>query len=135
MATHRDIAPAHPVVLVVDDDPAVRNSLKFSLQIEGFVVRAYASGSELLSDPDLPAHGCVVIDQKMPEMTGLDLVASLRARHVALPAILITTNPSTAVQRRAAEAGVPVIEKPLLGDALSRGIHDALARDGETRCQ
>jgi two-component system, LuxR family, response regulator FixJ len=135
MATHRDVAHPNPVVLVVDDDPAVRNSLKFSLQIEGFMVRAYASGKELLSDPDLPNHGCLVVDLKMPEMTGLDLVASLRERHVALPAILITTNPSAAVQRRAAQAGVPVIEKPLLGDALSRGIHAALARDDQARCQ
>ena len=134
MATHSEIAPLDPVVLVVDDDPAVRNSLKFSLQIEGFSVRAYASGSELLSDPDLPHHGCLVVDLKMPGMTGLDLVASLRERQVALPAILITTNPTAVVRRRAADAGVPVIEKPLLGDALSRGIHDALARDGHACC-
>jgi two-component system, LuxR family, response regulator FixJ len=130
MTAHREIAPSSPVVLVVDDDPAVRNSLKFSLQVEGFVVRAYASGSEVLNDPDLPACGCLVVDLKMPGMTGLDLVASLRERHVGLPAILITTNPSAVVRRRAAEAGVPVIEKPLLGDALSRGILDALACDG-----
>jgi len=135
MASHREIARPSPVVLVVDDDPAVRNSLKFSLQTEGFVVRAYASGSELLSDPDLPDYGCVVVDQSMAEMTGLDLVASLRERHVALPAILITTNPSAAVRRRAAQAGVPVIEKPLLGDALSHGIHDALAHGGQPWCQ
>jgi two-component system, LuxR family, response regulator FixJ len=134
MTAHGDIAPSSPVVLVVDDDPAVRNSLKFSLQVEGFLVRAYASGSELLSDPDLPDYGCLVVDLKMPGMTGLDLVALLRERHVALPAILITTNPSAVVRRRAAEAGVPVIEKPLLGDALWRGIQDALARDGRPWC-
>jgi FixJ family two-component response regulator len=134
METHHDIAQSYPVVLVVDDDPAVLNSLKFSLQIEGFAVRAYASGSELLSDPDLPPRGCVVVDQKMPGMTGLDLVASLRARDVVLPAILITTNPSPAVRQRAAAAGVPVVEKPLLGDALSRGIRDALSREDRPLC-
>jgi FixJ family two-component response regulator len=134
MTAHREIAPSSPVVLVVDDDPAVRNSLKFSLQVEGFVVRAYASGTDLLSDPELPDYGCLIVDLKMPGMTGLDLVASLRQRHVALPAILITTNPSAVVRRRAAEAGVPVIEKPLLGDALSRGIQEALARDRRRLC-
>jgi FixJ family two-component response regulator len=134
METHRDLAQPNPVVLVVDDDPAVRNSLKFSLQIEGFSVRAYASGSELLSDPDLPDTGCLVIDQRMPGMSGLDLVASLRERHVVLPAILITTNPNAAVQRRAADAGVPVVEKPLLGDALSRRIREALGHEGRPLC-
>ena len=106
------------------------NSLKFSLQIEGFIVRAYASGRELLDDPDLPAAGCLVVDQTMPGMAGLDVVALLRERHVALPAILITTNPSGMLRRRAADAGICVIEKPLLGDALSRGIRDALAHGG-----
>ena len=114
------------MVLVVDDDPAVRNSLQFSLQIEGFRVRAYANGMELLGDPDLPTCGCLVVDQTMPGMTGLDVVACLRARHVALPAILITTNPSGMLRQRAADAGIRVIEKPLLGDALSRGIREAL---------
>ena len=133
MQAHRDLAPPRPTVLVVDDDPAVRNSLMFSLQVEGFCVRAYASGGELLSDPDLPNIGCLVIDQRMPDMSGLDLVASLRARHVALPAILTTTNPNAAVQRRAADAGVPVVEKPLLGDALSRHIRAALASEAPLR--
>ena len=114
------------MVLVVDDDPAVLNALTFSLRIEGFQVRAYANGLELLDDPDLPVCGCLVVDQTMPGMAGLDVVASLRARHVALPAILITTNPSVMLRRRAADAGIRVIEKPLLGDALSRGIREAL---------
>jgi len=132
MNTPPEVAQARPVILVVDDDPAVRNSLKFSLQIEGFIVRAYAGATEILSDPDLPSHGCLVIDQKMSGMTGLDLIASLRARQVVLPAILITTNPSAAVRGRAADAGVPVVEKPLLGDALSRNIRDALG--GQAIC-
>jgi FixJ family two-component response regulator len=113
-------------VLVVDDDPAVRVSLKFSLQIEGFAVRVYASGQELLADPDLPAHGCLVIDQRMPDLTGLDVVARLRDRRVALPAILITTDPNQALRSRAADAGIAVIEKPLLSDALLNGIRDAI---------
>ena len=87
----REPAPQRPVVLVVDDDPAVLNTLTFSLKVEGFAVRAYASGRELLDDPVLPVHGCLVIDQRLPGMSGLELVASLRARKVSLPAILITT--------------------------------------------
>jgi FixJ family two-component response regulator len=116
-------------VLIVDDDPAVRVSLKFSLQIEGFRVRVYASGQELLADPDLPVYGCLVIDQRMPDLTGLDVVARLRDRQVALPAILITTDPNQAVRNRAADAGIAVIEKPLLSDALLNGIREAIAKD------
>jgi two-component system, LuxR family, response regulator FixJ len=133
MEEQREPAPGAPIVLIVDDDPAVRNSLMFSLAVEGFAVRAYASGRELLDDPALPAHGCLVIDQRLPGMSGLELVTSLRARQVLLPAILITTNPSMMLRQRATDAGVPVVEKPLLGDALSRGIRAALAGDGGVR--
>src|SRR5262249_9068732 len=117
-------------VLVVDDDPAVRNSLKFSLEIEGFAVRAYASGRELLDDPCLPDRGCLIIDRKMPGMSGLEVVTSLRQRRVSIPAILITSNPRALRRHGAAAAGAPVIEKPLRGDALSHGIREALARNG-----
>jgi two-component system, LuxR family, response regulator FixJ len=127
MEEQRESAPYAPIVLIVDDDPAVRNSLMFSLAVEGFAVRAYGSGRELLDDPGLPQHGCLVIDQRLPGMSGLELLTLLRERHVSLPAILITTNPSAILRQRAADAGVPVVEKPLLGDALTRGIHAALA--------
>ena len=61
---------ARSVVIIVEDDPAVRNSLKFSLEIEGFDVRIYASGTDLLEAHDASSASCLVIDQKMPEITG-----------------------------------------------------------------
>src|SRR5262245_64400380 len=82
-------APGY-VVIIIDDDLAVRNSLKFSLEIEGLTVRGYATGAELLSADDLALCGCLVVDQNMPGINGLDLIALLRARHFAVPAILIT---------------------------------------------
>jgi two-component system, LuxR family, response regulator FixJ len=115
-----------PTILIVDDDPAVRSSLAFSLKIEGFSVRAYPGGPELLNEKDMPAEGCLVIDYKLQGMTGLDLLAELRHRRVTLPAILITTHPNGMVRQRAAAAGVPVIEKPLLTEALFDGIRNAL---------
>jgi two-component system response regulator FixJ len=124
MKMQGELKVASPVVIVVDDDPAVRNSLKFSLEIEGFVVRDYPDGMELLNDRELPRGGCLVIDQDMPGMKGLDVVARLRDRHVSLPAILITSHPTVALSERAARAGVPIVEKPLLGDALVDRIHD-----------
>jgi FixJ family two-component response regulator len=116
------------VVIVVDDDLAVRNSLKFSLEIEGLAVRSYATGAELLSAGDLALCSCLVVDQKMPGISGLDLIAQLRERLVAAPAILITSHPSLSVRQQAAKADVPIVEKPLLGNALLDKIHDVIGK-------
>jgi FixJ family two-component response regulator len=125
MVTQGKLSVQGAVVIVIDDDSAVRNSLKFSLEIEGFVVRAYASGTELLSGLDLPVCRCLVIDQKMPGMTGLDLIAKLRNRHIPAPAILITSEPNAVLTERAARANIHIVEKPLLDNALLDRIRDA----------
>jgi FixJ family two-component response regulator len=114
------------VVIIVEDDPAVRNSLKFSLEIEGFDVRTYASGPDLLDAPDAYGASCLVVDQKMPEMMGLDLIAALRDRRISAPAILITSHPNALLRKRAAAANVSIVEKPLLGDALVDRIRASL---------
>jgi FixJ family two-component response regulator len=122
----KEAAAARPVVMVVDDDPAIRTSLAFSLQTEGMMVLAYASGADLLAGP-VTGVDCLVIDYKLPGMNGLDLLAELRRRGVLAPAILITTYPSAVVRERAAASGTALIEKPLLGDALFLEIRAALA--------
>lgn len=122
----RELGHPVPILLVVDDDVAVLNSLKFSLEIEGFLVRLYGTAEALLNELNLPTFGCLLIDYYMPDMTGLELLAELRSRNVTLPAILITGHPSLALRRRAAEAGVPLIEKPLWGNGLVKAIRDAL---------
>lgn len=114
------------VILIVDDDPALRSSLAFILQIEGYPTRTFATGAELLDEPTLPSSGCLVIDQRLPDMAGLDLIARLRRRAIRLPAILVTTHPSRALQQRAAEEGIPIVEKPLLTGALFQRINAAL---------
>ena len=111
-------AAPESIVAVVDDDPAVRNSLKFSLETEGFSVRLYASGAELLKDAALADYGCLIVDQSMPAMSGLELIVRLRDRSIAVPVILTISKPSAALRQRAANAGVPIVEKPLLGNAL-----------------
>jgi two-component system, LuxR family, response regulator FixJ len=116
------------VVIVVDDDPAVRHSLEFSLEIEGYTVRTYPGGRELLADGEIPGSACLVIDQNMPGINGLDVIAKLRERHVSAPAILITGHPTPALRARAAKAAVPVIEKPLLTNALVDCICEAFSR-------
>jgi len=126
----RNLAASRPLIIVVDDDPAVRNSLKFSLEIEGFLVRLYANGSELLGERDIPRCSCLVVDQRMPGIAGLDLICKLRSQSVSAPAILITSHPTTELARRAAGANVLIVEKPLLGNALLEQIHNACSQAG-----
>ena len=115
------------LIVVVDDDEAVRDSLRFSLPIEGFAVRTFASGQHLLSETPLPAGDCFVVDQNMPAMNGLDLISRLRARNLTAPAILITSHPNAAVREQAAAAGVPIVEKPLLDFSLMDSVRRSLA--------
>jgi FixJ family two-component response regulator len=81
------------VVIVVDGDTAVRNSLKFSLEIEGFAVLAYRCAADLLDSSDPPDCGCFVVDQILPGMIGLDLIAKLRERRILAPAISSPVTP------------------------------------------
>jgi FixJ family two-component response regulator len=118
MSGHEHASASNRLVIVVDDDEAVRNALKFWLEVEGFAVRTYAGGRDLLDETALPTEGCLVIDQNMPGMKGLDLVSSLRERAVGTPAILVTSHPSATIRERAARVRVPIVEKPLLGTGL-----------------
>jgi FixJ family two-component response regulator len=117
-----------PVVVIVDDDAAVLGSLKFALEIEGLAVRTYATAEDVLGDASLADCACFVIDQKLPGLNGLELVATLRKRGIAAPAILITSHPAIMLRERAARAGVPIVEKPLLGNALLDRVRDAVTR-------
>jgi FixJ family two-component response regulator len=126
MTPRAELSVPPDTVIIVDDDPAVRNSLKFSLEIEGFKARVYASAEELLSTEELAQCSCLVIDQRLSGMSGLDLVAALRGRHVAAPAILITSHPSMALRQWAAKSEVQIVEKPLLGNTLIDKIHEVI---------
>jgi two-component system response regulator FixJ len=116
---------AQDVVLVVDDDPAVLSSLEFALQTEGFSVTTFASGDDLLQRQQMPSRGCIVIDYYLPGRNGLEIALALRERQVDLPIILITTHPTRTLRHSAAAEGIEIVEKPLLGNALSESIRAA----------
>jgi FixJ family two-component response regulator len=126
MSNNPGFSIAKRTVLVVDDDAAVRASLQFCLEVEGFRVKTYSCGADLLTDSDLPATGCLVIDYRLPGINGLDLLAELRRRNITLPAILVTTHPNQSVRARSKAAGVKLIEKPLLNEALFEGISELM---------
>ncbi len=116
------------VVLVVDDDAAVRDSLRFFLEQEGLELRLYPDGDALLKERNLPSEGCLVIDFYMLGMNGVDLVARLRNKGVELPAILITGAATPKMRTMAKRAGIlAVLEKPLQDSALLDNIRAALS--------
>ena len=119
---------AKQVILVVDDDEAVRDSLRNMMKSEGFEVRAFSNGRDLLNEASLPAIGCLVVDYHMPAMNGLELVSVLRGRGVSIPAILATGNPTEYVRDRAAAIAVLVVEKPRLGSVLMNYVREAVAK-------
>ncbi len=114
-------------VFVVDDDAAVLNSLKFSLDVDGYDVAGYRDAAGLLAVARDIRDGCVVIDYRLPDMNGLDLATQLRERGATGPFIMITTNPSADLLRQAAAKGIEVVEKPLTTGILRSAIHTALA--------
>ena len=115
-------------IAVADDDEAVRESLAVLIEAHGFHVRAFASGQDLLTGHAAePAH-CIVIDYHMPEITGLDVLQTLRDRGDSTPAILITGVPDSALHVKARMLGAfAVLYKPLTHAELMVAVHGALA--------
>jgi len=118
---------AKSTVYVVDDDADVLGSLRFLLETDGFEVRTFRSGVSLLNAVCSTGVDCFVIDYKMPEMNGIDLVRRLRNRDIAAPVILITGYPDENIAARAEAAGVHhVLRKPLLDESLVTRIRGAI---------
>ena len=123
----RSAAQSGPLILVADDDRAVRESLKFSLELEGLEVCVFDGGPDLLAEPRLADARCIVLDYRMSPMDGLATMNKLKARDVRTPVILIATHATEKLRRRAADAGIfHIIEKPLLDTSLADSIRDAI---------
>ncbi|MBL8770909.1 MAG: response regulator [Phenylobacterium sp.] len=117
-----DQSLSRPLIVVVDDDLAVRRSLEFALDLEGFAVETYESGEALLLRNAGQTPACLVLDERLPGVSGLGALRQLRARHAETPAILITSHPGPRLREAAASEGVPILEKPLLSETLVAAI-------------
>ena len=103
------------------------NSLKSLLETFGFDVKSYASGAELLADDRRRTAGCLLVDQHMPGMNGLDVVEQLQKEGVHIPTILVAGRLDTSIWEHAAILGVAsVIEKPFAAARLLELIRAAL---------
>jgi len=80
----------NPEIHLLDDDPAIRESLQLLLTMEGYAVHSHASARTILETIQDSDRGCIVTDLHMPKVSGLDLLAALKERRVSLPVIVIT---------------------------------------------
>lgn len=108
-------------VAVVDDDQAVRDSLRFLLETVGFDVDTFTSACDFLSSSERGQPAYLLIDQHMPRLTGLDLLGRMRDQGISAMVALMTGAPSPELSRRAMELGADVVlEKPVAEEVLLR---------------
>jgi FixJ family two-component response regulator len=123
-----------PTVFVIDDDQEVREALQLLMESGGLSVQSFSSASEFLDQFDSSLPGCLVLDVRMPGMSGLDLYARLAEEHMHPPVIIITGHGDVPMAVRAVQKGVlDFIEKPFNDQALLDSVHRALERDSQQR--
>jgi two-component system response regulator FixJ len=123
-----------PVVCIVDDDEAMRDALRTLIRSVGIGTREYASAEQFLEDHDNDQPGCLILDVRMPGMSGLDLQDALVVRNINLPVIVITGHADIPMAVRAMRAGaVDFLEKPFREQDLLQRIKQAIEQDAAAR--
>ncbi len=121
-------------VFIVDDDPAVRDSLQFLIESVGYRVEAFENARAMIDRCHRPVAGCLVADLRLPGMSGLDMHDHLRHVGVCLPTIMITGHGDVSAAVRAMHAGaLDFIEKPFSDQFLLERITQAVRQDARRR--
>lgn len=132
--TSPDRAAPEPTVFVVDDDEAVRKALKLLIESAGLRVETFPTADEFLAQHDPKRPGCLVLDVRMPGMSGLTLQDQLIARRITIPVILITGHGDVAMAVGAVKKGaIDFIQKPFDDEVLLERVQQALRVDAERR--
>ena len=119
-----------PVIFVVDDDPSVRKSLTRVMTSAGYAVEAFASARDFLGREPLGAPCCVVLDVRMPGLTGLDLQETLASAGHRMPIVFITGHGDISMSVKAMKGGaVDFLTKPFDVENLLEAVHRAVAKD------
>ncbi|MBI5765527.1 MAG: response regulator transcription factor [Planctomycetes bacterium] len=119
-----------PIVYVVDDDPAVRNSMRWLLESARFATQTYESARAFLADYRRDRPGCLLLDVRMPEMSGLELQATLVGQPSLLPIIIVTGHADVPMAVRALKQGAfDFLEKPCNDESLLSVVQRALDFD------
>ncbi len=125
-----------PVIFVVDDDPSIRRSLRRLFRFAGFAVEEFASAQEFLARERPNALGCLVLDVRMPGMTGLALQEAILAAGLSIPIVFLTGHGDVPTSVRAMKAGaVDFIEKPFDRGVLLDTVRKAIERHRQARQQ
>lgn len=120
--------PDSPTIYVIDDDEAARDSLQFLLETAGLRAKTYETASLFLKNLPGPGPGCIITDVRMPGMTGIELLKTLKARAFPLPIIVITGHGDIPLAVDAMREGAAdFLEKPYNDDALLQSIERAVA--------
>jgi len=128
------MAQHEPTAFVVDDDAAVRDSLRLLLQSIGLNAETYSSAAEFLQAYDAARPGCLVLDVRMPGMSGLELQEKLEELHSTLPIIFLTAHGDVPMAVKAVKAGaVDFIQKPFHDQELIDKIQHAMEQDARNR--
>ena len=119
------------LVTVIDDDESVRRSLPILLRQLGFAACAFSSANEFLASDAVADSSCLILDVKMPEMSGPDLQQELKRRRRALPIIFVTGSPDESIRQPLLKRGaVECLFKPFSETALCKAIDAALETRG-----
>jgi len=125
-----------PIVHVIDDDASMRSAIEDLLHSVGLQVRLYASPQEFLDAPRPDAPGCLVLDVRLPELSGLDFQKRLAGTAMELPIVFITGHGDIPMSVRAMKAGaVEFLAKPFRDQDLLDAIQAAVARDRTRRTE
>ena len=123
-----------PVVFVVDDDPSVRSSLKFLLSTVGLQVESFDSADTFLSKKPAGVPSCLVLDVRLPGLSGIDIQRELAARNIRIPIIFLTGHGDIPMSVRAMKAGaVEFLTKPVRDQDLLDAVRIALEQDRARR--
>jgi FixJ family two-component response regulator len=115
------------IVYVVDDDEAVGQAARYLLESVGLMVQTFTSGQAFLDAHDGDSRGCLLVDVRMPGISGLELQERLKARHCTLPTIVITGHADVPMAVRAMRAGaIDFLEKPFSDQILLDRIQQAI---------
>ena len=126
------LLPAAPVVHVVDDDASFRKSLLRLLKAHGFAAQAYDSALDFLKSGLAARTGCIVLDIRMPGLSGLDLQAELAKAECAMPVIFLTGHGDIPMSVQAMKKGaVDFLTKPVDEDNLLMAVRNALSRNAK----
>jgi FixJ family two-component response regulator len=124
----------HQQIFIVDDDDAQRDSLVFLLESHGHPVKAFSGARDFLAAWDGNSAGCLLLDVRMPGMSGLELFEELARRRSALPIILITGHGDVAMAVAALKKGAAdFIEKPFSSEEMLKIVNHCLTRESEER--